>query len=105
MPFVAQLPDWLVACLRIALLGEIYENIRAIAIGYKEDGDLLIQYYLDRDPCDYDWESAEIVSTNLDALGGKPHKLRKIEINCIHSTSPIGTLDALSGFVYARREN
>ncbi len=104
MSFATRLPDWLVASFRIALLGEIYENIRAIAIGYKEDGNLLIQYYLDREPCDEDWESAEIVSTNFDSLGGTPHKICKIEINCIHSTSPIGTLDPLSGFIYSRRE-
>lgn len=105
MSFVSQLPDWLVACFRIALLGEIYDGIRAIAIGYEQDGGLLIQYYLDREPKEYDWESLEIVSTNLDSLGGKLHEIPKIEINCVYSTSPIGTLDPLSGFVFARRES
>ncbi|UAN04559.1 colicin [Achromobacter mucicolens] len=71
MLFTSQLPDWLLACFRIALLGEIYPNIRAIAIGYHEGGFVLIRFYLDRQPIDYDFESIEVVATNLDALGGK----------------------------------
>ncbi|GLZ86017.1 hypothetical protein Pres01_20680 [Metapseudomonas resinovorans] len=71
MIFSAQLPDWLVACFRIALLGEIYPNIRAVAVGYNENGSVLIRYYLDRQPTDFDLESLEVVATNLDSMGGK----------------------------------
>ena len=69
--FAAQLPDWLVACFRIALLGEIYPNIRAIAVGYHDSGFVLIRYYLHHQPTDFDLESLEVVATNLDDLGGK----------------------------------
>ncbi|MDX3985072.1 MAG: hypothetical protein QHC88_07415 [Achromobacter sp.] len=71
MLFAAQLPDWLVACFRIALLGEIYPNIRAIAVGYHDSGFVLIRYYLHHQPTDFDLESLEVVATNLDALGGR----------------------------------
>ncbi len=61
------LPDWLAGCLRTALLGEIYPNIRAIAVGYKK-GEVLLRYYLDRQPTEFDYESIEIFATELSSL-------------------------------------
>ncbi|MFJ3464526.1 colicin [Achromobacter spanius] len=104
MLFTAQLPDWLVACFRIALLGEIYSNIRAIAVGYHEGGLVLIRYYLDRQPLEYDFESIEVVATNLDAMGGKEQVINKIDVQCVYADGSTGELEALSGFIYARRE-
>jgi len=104
MPFAAQLPDWIVACFRIALLGEIYPDIRAIAIGYDENGSVLIRYYLDRQPTELDLESLGVVAVNFDSLGGKRQVIKKIEIECIHADGPRSELDPLSGFVYFRRE-
>lgn len=104
MLFTSQLPDWLVACFRIALLGEIYPNIRAIAVGYHEGGFVLIRYYLDRQPIDYDFESIEVVATNLDALGGKKRDINKIDVQCVYADGIQGALEALSGFIYSRRE-
>nr|WP_314494213.1 colicin [uncultured Pseudomonas sp.] len=102
--FEKNLPDWLVACFRIALLGEIYSNIRAIAVGYHNGGSVLIRYYLDRQPTDFDLESLEVVATNLDALGGKKKKIEKIDIQCVFSKEAKKDLDPISGFVYSRRE-
>lgn len=103
MLFTPQLPDWLIACFRIALLGEIYSNIRAIAVGYHESGFVSIRYYLDRQPIGYDFESIEVVATNLDALGGK-EVINKIDVQCVYADGFQGELEALSGFIYARRE-
>lgn len=103
MEFLKKLPDWLIARLRIALLGEIYANIRAIAVGYDNDGKLVIRYYLDREPDEFDFESAAIVSTNLDALGGSGN-VNVIEIECFFSKDSLRDLDPLSGFFFARRE-
>ena len=36
------LPDWLISCFCVALLGEIYPQIRAIAVSYSEDKELLL---------------------------------------------------------------
>jgi len=102
--FEKDLPDWLVACFRIALLGEIYSNIRAIAVGYHSGGSVLIRYYVDRQPTDFDLESLEVVATNLDALGGKKQKIEKIDIQCLCSKEAKKDLDPISGFVYSRRE-
>ena len=91
--------------IRIALLGEIYTNIRAIAVGYHDSGFVLIRYYLDRQPTDFDLESLEVVATNLDALGGKEQAINKIDIQCVHAAGAKRDLDPISGFVYSRREH
>lgn len=101
--FINNLPDWLVACFRVALLGEIYPNIRAIAIGYSENGELLIRYYLDREPTDFDRESAEVVATNLETTITEV-RLSKVDIECLYTLDLQRDLPPLSGFVYARRE-
>jgi hypothetical protein len=105
MLFAKKLPDWLVACFRVALLGEIYPNIRAIAVGYYDSGFVLIRYYLDRQPTDFDLESLEIVAANLDALGGKEQAIKKIDIQCVHAEGAKRDLDPISGFLYSRREH
>lgn len=104
MRFIDHLPDWLIACFRIALLGEIYLNIRAVAVGYDGEGSVLIRYYLDRDPTDFDFESIEIVAVNLDSLGGKEQEVKKIDVECVCSASAMSNLDPLSGFIFSRRE-
>ncbi|UJJ30132.1 MULTISPECIES: colicin [Pseudomonadaceae] len=104
MLFAMQLPDWLVACFRIALLGEVYPDIRAIAVGYNDRGFVLIRYYIDREPTDFDFESLEVVATNLDALGGKGQPVNKIDIQCVRALGAKRDLEPLSGFIYSRRE-
>jgi len=98
-----KLQDWIVSCFRVALLGEIYPSIRSIAVRYKNNKDLIIRYYLDREPTDFDYESIEVVATNLDSTS--PSGLvKKLETECVFSDKEINSLDALDGFVYARRE-
>lgn len=104
MLFASQLPDWLVACFRIALLGEVYPHIRAIAVEYNENGSVLIRYYLDREPTDFDLESLEVVATNLDAMGRKKQAINRIDIECSYAKGSGRELEPLSGFIYFRRE-
>lgn len=104
MQFLHYLPDWLSGCFRIALLGEIYSNIRAIVVGYDGEKSLLIRYYLDRQPADFDFESINIVAVNFDALGGKEKEISRVDVECIWCSSPMSHLEPLSGFVYSRRE-
>ncbi|OCK47288.1 colicin [Stenotrophomonas maltophilia] len=101
--FLTRLPDWLVVCFRVALLGEIYREIRAIAIGYNEKGELLIRYYLDREPTDFDRESVEVVATNVDAANSAG-VISRIDVECLYVSGFQRDLPPLSGFVYARRE-
>ncbi len=97
------LPDWLVAYFRIALLGEIYPQVRGVAVSYNESKELLIRYYLDRVPTYFDEESIEVVATNLDAVVPKG-KIVKMHLECIFSVELQRDFDVLSGLIYARRE-
>lgn len=101
----AKIPDWLVGQFRIALAGEIYPQIRAIAIRYVENDDrkLLIRYYLDRNPMEFDYESIEMVSTELDSITPINY-WNRIELECVFSKKLKKDLDPLDGFVYSRRE-
>lgn len=97
------LPDWLVLCVWRALIGEIYPAIRAIALSLADDRTLFICYYLDRQPTEFDWESLEVVATNISASIGQD-KILHIEVECKFSSDPIGNLECFEGFAYCRRE-
>lgn len=97
------LADWLVLCVWRALLGEIYPEIRAIAISFTKDKVLLIRYYIDREPTDFDWESLEVVATNISASVGLS-EIPQIDLGCEFSLEPIGQLNSLDGYIYCRRE-
>jgi len=96
-----KIPDWLWDCLRIAFLGEIYINIRAIAISY-ENKKIILRYYLDREVLNYDYESLEVVATNLDST--IPIQLEALKIECFFTEEVIKDIDPLDGFFYVRRE-
>jgi len=100
---VKAIPDWLILCVWRALIGEIYPAIRAVAISISEKNSLVIRYYLEREPVDFDYESLEVVATNVTALIGA-HSIPHIKIECEYSSKPIGELECLGEFVYSRRE-
>jgi len=98
-----KLPDWIISCFRTALLGEIYPSIRGIAVKYVKNKKLLIRYYLDREPLDFDYESIEVVATNLDSTISSDSVI-DIELECVYSNKALNCLESLDGFIYARRE-
>lgn len=98
------LPEWLVLWVWQALIGEIYPEIRAIALRFDADKNLLIRYYLDRDPTDYDLESIECVITNILAHTSSEEDIKNVEDEAIFSNERMADLDVLDGLVYARRE-
>lgn len=96
------LPDWLILSLWRSLLGEIYPAIRAIAASF--DGKtLLIRYYLDREPSEFDVDSIGVLSTNISASVG-PALIEVISVECVCAIRPLKDLEPLSGFLYCRRE-
>lgn len=97
------LPDWLVLCIWHALIGEIYPAIRAIAISLSDDRGLFIRYYLDRPSTVFDWESLEVVATNISASIGQD-KISHVDLDCKFLLDSIGRLECLDGFIYCRRE-
>ncbi|MDT3723245.1 colicin [Pseudomonas oryzihabitans] len=74
-------PDWLVLCVWRALIGEIYPEIRTIALSLSDDRTLLVFYYLDRQPAGFDWESLEVVAINISASISQD-KIPRIELGC-----------------------
>lgn len=96
-------PYWLLNNIRVVLLGEIYPNIREVAIGYKEGGDITIRYYLDRKPTDFDYESIDLVAVELDAITPTDN-FAKLDTECLFSDLPGNELDPLDFIAYARRE-
>lgn len=90
MQFDDRLPDRLVACFRLALLGEFYPIIRAIAVGYNQVGSVLILSYLDREPNNFDYESIDVVAVNFDVLGAKGGPVTKIDVDCVYAEGPHG---------------
>ncbi len=98
------IPDELWNSIVIAFIGEIYSNIRAIAIGYDNDS-ITFRYYLDREPIDFDYESLEIVATNFDACSPASIPIKNIDIECIYlKEESRKDIDPLSSLFYARRE-
>jgi len=97
------IPEWLADCCRIALLGEVYKEIRAIAIDYDSNGHTKLRYYLDREPTDFDLESIDVVAINLDAVAPQG-SFRRLDVECLFSNDLSKDVASLSGFLYFRRE-
>ena len=90
--------------MQISLLGEIYENIRAIAYSYYSNKkSFTIRYYLDRVPTDDDYESVSEVMTEF-ISHFKHSEFKKLKEECQFSDLPKSKLDPLDGFVYSKRE-
>ena len=55
------LPDWLRLCFQSALIGEVYSEVRAIAVAFSDKNEMKARYYLDREPTDFDFDSLGMV--------------------------------------------
>lgn len=100
------IPGWLQQEICRCLLGEVYPAIRAVAVGLDDDV-LMLRYYLERQPTVGDNESIEIVALNIDSSNSIKSTLgvSRFDVECVYSDAPIGKLDWLGGWAYARREN
>jgi hypothetical protein len=100
------LPDWLILTIWRPLLGEIYPNIRAIVVSFNEDKCLLIRYYLDRKPIEMDYESIEVLATEISSATWRQDLIRKIDVECqfVDTTIRKKDFDYLDGVIYSRRE-
>ncbi|MBF4483808.1 colicin [Flavobacterium sp. CSZ] len=84
-----------------ALLGMIYPEIRAIAVGFEGLGKLTVIYYLDREPNNDDFENISDVTAEV--LGDI--NFSEVEEKCFFSDEIITKLDNLDLWVYIRKEN
>lgn len=98
------LPSWLHRWICAALIGEIYPEIRAIAIKFSEEHELLIRYYLDREPTEDDYDSVDMLISEVLAHTSNASEITYQKGECIFSKEHMRKLDYLDGFIYARRE-
>ena len=87
-----------------ALVSEIYPEIRAIAIKFSESRELLLRYYLDREPTEFDYDSIDMVMSEILANTSSASDITYHKTECIFAEKHMQELDRLDLFVYARRE-
>lgn len=91
--------------LQSALLGEVYEGIRAIAFKYNPDTKYFkLRYYLNRKPTEDDNNSIGNVMAEF-ISNFKHTEFDKIDEECIYFQKPISELDPMDGIVFCRKEN
>jgi hypothetical protein len=83
-----------------ALLGAIYPEIRAIAIGFDDLERLTIKMFLDRIPNDDDYEALSDISGEI--LGDI--EFNSVEELCEYTIEKPIPLNGLDAFVYSRKE-
>ncbi|MFQ6600303.1 hypothetical protein [Flavobacterium sp. C3NV] len=84
-----------------ALLGMIYPEIRAIAVGFEGLRKLTVIYYLDREPSSDDFENISDVTAEVLA----DINFSEVEEKCFFSDEIIAKLNNLDSWVYVRKEN
>lgn len=99
-----KLPEWLILWVWQSLIGEIYPEIRAIVLRYDSKNNLLIRYYLDREPIEEDYDSLECVVTNVLAHTSSNDEIKDVKEEAFYSSVRLTDLDILDGLVYARKE-
>lgn len=99
-----KLPEWLMFWIWKALLGEIYPEIRAIAVKFTDERELTIRYYLDREPIEDDYESISCVVTNILSNTSSNEEISAVKEEIFFSRDVIRNLNILDGLIYARRE-
>jgi hypothetical protein len=99
-----KLPEWLIVEYARVLVGEIYPEIRALAVKYfPEEKKILTICYLDREANEDDYEMLYVAASEMFSSHG-PEYIVDAEVECVYSGEPFDKLDSLDGFIYARRE-
>jgi len=78
-----KLPHWLHRCLCAALIGEIYPEIRVIAVRFSEDNELLVRYYLDREPTEDDYDSVNLLISEVLAQTSSASDITYQKAECV----------------------
>lgn len=87
-----------------ALVTEVYPEICAIAIKFSEANELLLRYYLDREPTEFDYDSIDMVMSEILANTSSAEDITYHQSECVFTEEDMKELDRLDLFVYARRE-
>lgn len=98
------IPQWLKLWFQSALVGEVYPEIRAIAVEFTDTRKLTVRYYLDREPTEGDRESVSMVMASILANTSSNEEIKEVKEECIFTSELLRDIDVLDGLVYARRE-
>lgn len=96
-------PDNILKALIVSINGEIYPNIRAIAVQLDEDNNLLLRSYLDREPTEGDLDSLYYISDNVSDYTTDT-EVASFKRECVYSMEPLNELNPLDCLLYERRE-
>ena len=99
-----RLPLWLHRWICAALIGEIYPEIRLIAVKFSEAHELLVRYYLDREPNEDDYDSVDMLISEVLANTSNTTEITYYEGECVFSKEHMRELNQLDEVIYARRE-
>lgn len=70
-------------------------RLLAIVVRFSND-EVVLRYYLDRKPTNFDHESINVVAANLDA--GSSQRLKKLDVECVFFGGPLSKADPVNGF-------
>jgi len=88
-----------------ATFGEIYKNIRIISVIYNKDTrHVLLKFYLDRIPTEYDEDAAREISCYIADDISTYKYLDHIEEELIFSDRPYRDINVEGDLIYQRRE-
>ena len=99
-----RLPLWLHRWICAALIGEIYPEIRVIAVKFSEAHELLVRYYLDREPNEDDYDSVDMLISEVLANTSNATEITYYKGECVFSKEHMRELNQLDEVIYARRE-
>jgi len=83
-----------------ALLGNVSKNVRALAFDFT-DTKIIIYGYLDNKPCDDDYESVDIIITEIMSTCSD---FTEQDIILTESHQPVERLPSYKGWVFVRKE-
>ena len=99
---MTSIPDQLVLCVWRALLGEVFPNLRAIALSFRKKV-LTIRYYVDGELTEPDQESIDFVLAGVSATMDI-EVVEELKFECVATRDPIGTVDPLDQLIFAKKE-
>lgn len=97
--------EQILLAMQLAILGEVYPEIRAIVYAYNSSKkSFLLRYYLNRQPTEDDYESiSEVVTEFISQFSYL--EFEEIKEECQYSDLPKSKLELLDGLIYSNKED
>lgn len=96
-------PDWLMSVIAVSLIGNVTPHLRAVAARYDARKHLTLRFYFTPEAGEGDFDAQDEFETALESSEAT-HRMKDIHVDRVISADPIGKLDYLDYFVFARHE-